>query len=213
MNGRIMTISLSEYFKKRFFLAVFILGLVAGTLIINTMSKVYYHKINVTQDYYMKMISNVVVEKSDVLKNGIVEYYKEFVIILVLNCFFFGKAYNTIYLFFKGAGIGVVLSSYVMKYGIKGMMIYIMSIFPHYIIYVPAIVLTICAGISMRRVILDNTDRTIKYDLKNVSLTYITRLLRKFVMYLIILLIFAFLVSVVEAYINIPLFKGYIENA
>ena len=212
MNGRIMTISLSEYFKKRFFLAVFIFGLVAGTFVINTMNKGYYDKIHVTQDHYIKMISDVVIDKSDIFKNGIMEYYKELVIILVLNCFFFGKAYNALYLFFKGAGVGVVLSSYVMKYGVKGLMVYIVSIFPHYILYIPAIILTICAGISMRRVVVENTGKNIKYDIKDISVTNIMRLLRKFVMYLVILLGFAVLISLVEAYINIPLFRSYIEK-
>ncbi len=213
MNGRIMTISLSEYFRKRLFLAIFIIGLVSGTFIINTMSKSYYEKINVTQDHYIKMISSVVVDKNDVFQNGIVEYYREFVIIFVFNCFFFGKAYNMLYLFLKGAGIGVVLSSYVMKYGVKGMLVYIMSIFPHYVVYVPSVILVICAGISMRRIIVDNMGKSTKYGLKDIAGRDLIKILGKISVYMIIILIFAFFISVLEAYINIPVFRGYLENA
>ncbi len=212
MNGRIMTISLSEYLKKRVFLFIFLFGLIAGTFVINTMSENYYQKIYVTQDHYIKMISDVIIDKGNILKNGMLQYYKEFVIILVFNCFFLGKLYNSLYLFIKGAGVGVIISSYVMKYGVKGLIIYIMSIFPHYILYIPAVVLTICAGISMRRVIVDNSNRNAFYDIKNISTNNMIRILRKFIMYMIILFGFAFIISMVEAYINIPLFRGYIEN-
>lgn len=212
MNGRIMTISLSEYLKKRLFLFTFLFGLVAGTFVINTMSSEYYQRINVTQDHYMEMISDVVVDRGDILKNGIAEYYKEFVIILVLNCFFFGKVYNALYLFVKGAGMGVVISSYVMKYGVKGLLIYIISIFPQYILYVPAVILTICAGISMRHVIVEKSSRNTLLDIKDISAINIIRLLRKFTVYMIILFGFALFISLVEAYVNIPLFRGYIEN-
>lgn len=182
---------------KRILLFVFVFGLVLGTVFINTMNKGYYDKINVLQDHYVNLVSDVVVDKNMVFRNGIIEYYKEFALILLFNCFLFGKVYNGIYLFIKGAGIGIVLSSYVMKYSVKGMVIYILSIFPHYLLYVPAVVLTICAGISMRNIILNNGNSNVV-------------LLRKLSVYFIWILLFSFLVSFFEAYVNVSIYKSFI---
>ena len=182
---------------RRMLIFVFVFGLVMGTVLINTMNRGYYDKINVLQDHYVNLISDVVVNKALVLRNGIIEYYKEFALILIFNCFVFGKVYNGIYLFLKGAGVGIVLSSYVMKYSIKGLPIYILSIFPHYLFYVPAVILTICAGISMRNIVLNNGNNNI-------------RLFKKLSVYFVWILLFSFIVAFFEAYVNVNVYKSFL---
>jgi len=182
---------------KRSLLYIFVIGLVLGTIFINTMNKEYFNKINVLQDHYINLVSDVVIDKTLVFKNGIFQYYKEFALILIFNCFLFGKVYNGIYLFIKGAGIGIVLSSYVMKYSIKGLWVYIVSIFPHYLVYIPAIILTIFAGVSMRNIVLNNGNNSIM-------------LVKKIALYFVWILIFSILVSFFEAYVNVGIYKKFI---
>ncbi len=191
---------------KRKYIVLFLIGLVLGSVLINTMTSVYYNKINVLQDHFINLISDVVINKFEMFKNGIVQYYKEFALILILNCFFFGKIYNGVYLFVKGLGVGIVLSSYVMKYGVKGMLVYILSIFPHYFLYVPAIILTICAGISMRNLIMDCIGKNSVYNIREIRGIDFFRIAKKVLIYFIVIMFFALVISFFEAYINVSIY-------
>ncbi len=213
MNNRMMTYSLREYIKSRMYLAIFIFGLVVGTVAINILSESYHEKIIVTGEYYSEMMSYIQIDKGAVFLNGIGKYMKEFVIVLFLNFFFIGRIYNFIYLGIKGLGVGVVLSSYVLSYGIKGLFLYIVSTFPHYILYIPAIVVIIGSGISIRNIVLENASRNESYGIRGYSFGDFIRVGKRVVIYFVAALLLSVLISLVEAYINVPVFRKSIYNA
>lgn len=213
MNNRVIANSLYEYIKHRIYLAVFIFGLVVGTLAINILDEGYHEKIIVTGEHYTEMISYIEIDKGNVFFNSVQEYFKEFVIILFFNFFFFGKIYNILYLTMKGIGIGMVLSSYVLRYSLKGMFLYIASIFPHYILYIPSIVIVICSGISIRNIVVENATRNEKYGISQYSVNDFIRIGKKVLIYFLVALLLSVFIAFAEAYINVPIFKKSIYNA
>lgn len=199
-----------EYVKKRSYLFLFLLGLVAGTVIINILNRGYYDKINITQEHYIKTISDVIVNKRGMFVYLVSKYFKEFAIIIICNCFFFGKIYNIFYIFTKGVSISIVLSSYVLKYGVKGLLVFIVSIFPHYFVYILVIVLAICAGFSMRNNVLHNTNTA--GSLTNIDNVAILRVVKKLIIYLIIFMMLSMIISLLETYVNIGLYTSCIRK-
>ncbi len=194
------------------YLPMFIIGLVVGTIAINILDKSYQEKIIVTSEHYSQMISDIAVDKGDILRNGIKEYYKEFVVILFFNFFFFGKFYNYMFLSFKGASIGMILSSYVLKYKVKGLLIFIASIFPSYLLYVPALIMTIAFGLHIRKIVIENNIRNERYGINVFMPRDLVRILKKVSIYFFTILLFAIVISFVETNINIPLLKKSLEN-
>lgn len=195
------------------YLLIFIIGLVVGTIAINVLDRSYQEKINVTGEHYSQMISDISIDKGDVFKNGVKEYYKEFVVILFFNFFFFGNIYNYMFLAFKGMSVGMILSAYVLKYGLKGMGIYVTSIFPSYIIYVPAIVLVIISGLNVRNIVVENTRSNERFGLNAYGINDFARIAKKVAIYFVIALVLAVGISFIESYINIPIFRKCLEKA
>lgn len=212
MTGRILTVDISNLIRKNLYIIIFILGLVMGTILINTLSKEYCSKLNITEEYYINLIGDTIINKSDIFFNCIQKYFKEFFIILIFNCFYFGKLYNLLFTMYKGAGIGIVISVFVMKYGAGGVLVYLISIFPHYILYVPALIFVLMAGRNIRSCVVENISQKYKYNADNINMYCIIKVVKRLVVYMLIGFLAAMLISLLEAYINIPLFKSVLQK-
>ena len=64
----------------------------------------------------------------------------------------------------------------------------------------------------MRNIITVNADKSKQYGEGDININSIFKMIKKLGIYFIIILLFAFLISVIEAYMNIPLYKSYIEK-
>lgn len=163
----------------------FIIGVLAGSLIINMFCRNYRGDINIYNSYIYGH-SNTInenINKWSYMLYCMGNYIKEFMIILLLNFTPFGNVFNRVFLCIKGILIGILVSANTLTYGAGGILLYIVSIFPHYIVYVPFVISSIYVSIKM-------SERVKEKD-KKISIKAI-----------FIVFILAFLTSVLEAFAN-----------
>lgn len=138
----------------------FLLGVCVGTILINFIAGANVDYIGIYSEYSMKYIGNWQAGSFDkwsfflycIKKNTI-----EIAVILVMNHTSIYKIFNYCYCIYKGMTIAIFVSSATLTYGAGGMLLYIMSVFPHYFVYVPMIVFTLIFAIRIKeKVISDN---------------------------------------------------------
>jgi len=117
-----------------FSLILVILGIITGSIfivILNSTDK------NLVIEYISNFINNIKngsVNNIDVLKNTLITNYIIIFILIIIGftCFLF--PINILILFYKAFIIGFSLASFILTYGIKGILLSIIYVFPHLII-------------------------------------------------------------------------------
>lgn len=72
-------------------------------------------------------------------------------ILALLSTTFLGVAAAYAYMLWVGAGTGFLLSAFVIQYGMKGILLFLASIFPHYLLYIPALILLLAWSVKVSR--------------------------------------------------------------
>lgn len=148
-NGRIKTIDFNyivkEYLKYKYMILFFI-GIIAGSLCMNIFCEYFYDKLGIYSTYFLENFKGISVDTSNLLAYTFKDLLKEVAITLLLSFMSFGGIYLKLYCTYKGITIGLLISASVLKYGFGGVLIYILSVFPHYITYGALIVVLIRSG-------------------------------------------------------------------
>lgn len=137
----------------------FILGIITGTVLINFIGVAYADKIGIYSEYVMGTVSG---NESEVFSSWsffiycIKKYAVEIIIILVVSCTSLGKTFAGLYCVYKGMAIAILVSSATVVYGAGGLLIYVMSIFPHYFMYVPMLAFALFLGMKIRENLKNN---------------------------------------------------------
>ena len=124
-------------FDKRyilFSLVIVILGVITGALfivILNSADK------KIVMEYIEEFISNIknsTVNYNDLIKNTLIINFLTIFIISIIGFTYFFFIINILILFYKSFIIGFSLSSFILTYKAKGILLSIVYIFPHLII-------------------------------------------------------------------------------
>ena len=124
-------------FDKRyilFSLIITILGIITGALfvvILNSADK------KIVIEYIEEFINNIktnTVNYNDLLRNTLITNYISLIIILIIGFTYFFFIINIFILFYKSFIIGFSLSSFILVYKSKGLILSFIYIFPHLII-------------------------------------------------------------------------------
>ncbi len=179
-------------FDKRyvfFCLILVILGIITGAffiVILNSTDK------SLVIEYIKSFIESLKVNKFDyfgTLKNTLIINYSIIIIISILGFTYFLAPFNILILFYKSFIIGFSLSSFVLTYKLKGMILSIIYIFPHLIINILLISLitafTLKLSINMIKNIIKKRDVNMR---------------QYFDKYLYIIIFFIVLISVSSVY-------------
>lgn len=119
-------------FDKRyvfFMLVIVILGIITGSLfiiILNSADK------ELIKEYISDYISNI--NNQDNLYNNIMLNYSSVILISVIGFTYFLFPLNILILFYKAFVIGFSISSFIMCYKFKGLLLSIVYVFPHHIL-------------------------------------------------------------------------------
>ena len=138
--------------NHRLFL-VFFAGIIIGTLMMNFLAGKYAGQIGIYSEYFIDGINNPDAKNFDKWAFNlfcIKKYALEAVVLIALNCTGFGMFVNYGYCIYKGIAISILISSATLTYGTGGILLYLMSIFPHYFTYVPMVVFTLYFGIKIK---------------------------------------------------------------
>ena len=124
-------------FDKRyvlFCLILVILGIVCGSLFVVILNSSDKSLVIEYIENFIDTIKNNNFNYIDTLKNTLIINYLVIVIISILGFTYFLVPLNILILFYKSFVIGFSLSSFILVYKIKGLLLSIVYIFPHLII-------------------------------------------------------------------------------
>ena len=119
-------------FDKRyvfFMLVIVVIGIITGSLFIIILNNTDKELI---KEYISDYISNI--NNQDNLYNNIMLNYSSIVLISVIGFTYFLFPINTLILFYKAFVIGFSISSFIMCFKFKGLLLSIVYIFPHHIL-------------------------------------------------------------------------------
>lgn len=145
----VQTMNISN--KHRLFFCL-VLGVVTGTLLMNFFGA-KSDDIRIYSSFYassMEDINNGIIDKFDFFIYCLKKYFLEICIIFVIGYTAIWKSFFNLYCIYKGIVIGVLVSALTISYGTGGILLFMVSIFPHYITYVPCIILALYMAIKMR---------------------------------------------------------------
>ena len=147
-------------------------------------------------NYHNVIFSEIVREKinySQLFFYILKENLKEFMVFWLLSITILGIPYMVLRLIYFGFSLGFFISVIAMQYGFKGMLLILVYEFPHGLIYIPVILLSLYKGFVLCR--------SIYYDNRNITDT-IRSLLKSYILLIIFLIALLLLGSFLEAYVG-----------
>lgn len=181
--------------KSKYLLYSFFFGIIIGTLFFNLFMPDYFDEIGIFGNYFVDKFNALEIDKSELFTYAFFSRIKEMILILIFSFTIINFVYNILYCLFLGFSTGLFISSLTISSGLKGVWYYVVSISPHYLIYVLLIIFTLSKSIQINHHIYKKNnykDNSLKVmDGKGIILN--------------ILLIFSiiFIMCIVEAYLEV----------
>ena len=172
-----------------FSIIIVVLGLITGSLFIVILNKTDKTLVIEYIQKFIEDIKNNNFNFIDTLKNTIIINYLLVIIITILGFTFFLSFSNILILFYKAFVIGFSLSSFILTYKIKGILLSIVYIFPHLIINI--LLISILTAYMLKL-----SHNMIKYIINKKELNMRTY----FNKYLYILILFIILFTITSLY-------------
>ena len=147
---KVQTMNLSE--GHRLFVLYYI-GIIVGTLIINLLDGECVDKIGIYGNYLTRdvnIIEHSIIDKGEFFTYCIRKYYVQVFVVLILNLSSKNKIINSIICFYKGFVMSVLICAATISYGSGGIILFVISIFPHYLLYVPMFIYTLYFGMNIK---------------------------------------------------------------
>jgi len=191
-------------------LAVFIIGVVAGTLFINIFCGDEYDKFGIYSKYFIEKFHESDVEKKELFLYSFWERSKEIIFLLVLSFTSFGKIAAELFLAYKGLTVGILISVYVLQYGAGGLLLYGTSIFPHYIAYVLMVMMLVSFSKEIYHCIQGYREDT-HVQLREAIRMILKAKLMPYLKCLFIILILNVLASYLETFVNLGIMKNILK--
>lgn len=139
-----------EFIIKYQYIFMMFLGILIGTCYANIMNEFCLSwdvfNSNYLSDYNDITVNSVILWQYVVKNRG-----RDIIIILLLGLTRFRKLFLSVYLLYIGACVGVLMCIAIMRFGALGLLIYVASIMPHYILY--AVAIYVLYNILLRKMI------------------------------------------------------------
>ena len=148
---KIQTMNVNE--GHRLFL-FFMIGIVFGTAVMNLFSGLCAEEICVYSNYFIDGFSELdssKIDKGNFFFYCFRKYLIQMLVIILINCTSKGLLFDCLICMYKGIVISLLVCAMTISYGSGGIVVYLMSVFPHYVLYVPLFIYSLYFGISNRR--------------------------------------------------------------
>lgn len=119
------------------FLFVFTAGFLAGILLTNFCGKNYVQETGILSQYFIQRFKQGKMDSMDYFYYLLTSRSKGLVLLWIFGTTMFGIAAVYAYLFWFGLSGGILLTSSVMNYGMKGIVVCVVSGIPQYLFYIP----------------------------------------------------------------------------
>ena len=179
-----------------------LIGIVLGTILANILQRFYLNDLETINQYFSTNVNLIKINYGSLMKYIITSRLKEFILIWISCCMVFGMPLLSLLITYKGICIGFTLSSAILCYGFKGIIVYFAYIFPQCIIYIPVYILMVKKGYDLCETL---------YFSSKVSFKGKKSITREYLPIFLLLLLFLWIGCIVETYINSALVRSAIE--
>lgn len=179
-----------------------IIGLFLGVLFANMFQSFYYERMMIYHNIVFAEIVREKIDYSALFFYILGDNFKEFMVFWLLSITILGIPYMALRLIYSGFSIGFFISAIAMQYGFKGIILVLAYEFPHGLIYLPVIILSLYKGF--------NLCRSIYYESRNF-LGIIMSNLKTYTLLIVFLAALLLLGSFLEAYIGSFFLKKTLE--
>ena len=131
---------------QRNILALFCVGLLAGILVLNIGKSILLENTGLFDEDTLYHVKYMTVDSSALFCYILRKRISKLLILAVLSTTYLGLAACMGAVLWYGMSAGILLASLTIRYGVKGIMLAVLSVFPQYLIYVPVmfVMLTWC---------------------------------------------------------------------
>lgn len=131
-------ISVSGGLRREFLIWTFFGGILFGIIVVNIKKNLFMNEIDFLGTdllYEMKYMS---VDYGSFFFSVIKERIGPVIGIMVLATTYLGVVISYGYAGWLGMSVGMFVSASVIRYGVKGLILFLIAVFPHYLFYLPA---------------------------------------------------------------------------
>ena len=178
------------------FLTIFVAGLFAGILIMNLGKSILLENTGLLDEYTLYHMKYMTVDGSALFYYVLKERFGQLIVLAVLSTTYLGLAICGGTTLWYGICAGTFLAAAMMRYGIKGILLVVVGVFPQYIIYVPGMILMLywCQSLY-RSIYLEKTEIQPWH--------WIVRLIGIFLLFVV--------GCILESFLNPILFRGLLQ--
>ena len=139
--------------KNKFFniaVIIFLAGIFAGIIMMNIWESTLLSETGLLDEYTLYRIKYMTVDSSGLFYYVTRKRICSAFIILVLSTTYLGIAVCGLFVLWYGLTAGVFFSALFMRYGFKGLILAVISIFPQHLLYIPAFgsLVVLCMGLN-----------------------------------------------------------------
>ena len=121
---------------KKIICVIFMIGFFAGIIYLNVFARTYLLSVGIFDDYFLEQYTGNKVDTASymwyIAKNRI---YPVLLLSVIMNTRF-GRSAGCVFLGWTGFASGMILTTAVFKLGIKGILLCIIGVLPHFVCYI-----------------------------------------------------------------------------
>lgn len=125
--------------KKPWF-SIFMIGFIGGVIFINLWIQWKGESISIASRDTISQLEHLIIDRELLFSYILKTRMKMIGIMILLSTTMIGIGINYLAVGWLGASMGILLSNLAMEFGIKGTLVFLGCIFPHYFIYIPLII-------------------------------------------------------------------------
>ena len=124
--------------NKRWFVLFYMTGFFVGILYANIISRDYIASTGIFNDYFLEQYTQVDIDTVDFLWYVVYVRALPVIFLIAFGCSRFRKAAALAFILWTGFSSGVILTTAVMKLGVKGIILCLICVTPQFLCYVAA---------------------------------------------------------------------------
>lgn len=135
------------------YLVIFSAGLIIGVLLMNMGKSLLLDNTGLLDEYSLYHMKYMTVDGNALFIYILQQRLKDVLVLAVMSTTYLGLVVAGGMLLWYGASAGMFLSAAVIRYGMKGVLLALTSVFPQYLLYVPAMIcLIVCCEQTCRSI-------------------------------------------------------------
>ncbi len=192
------------------FVLFFFAGIIAGTLLLNFFIQGDYKQLGIYSNYFMEQLENVDVTKRELFLFSFGNRSKEILCLVFFSVTSLGRILPALYLIYKGMTVGILISTYVLQYQIGGIMLFLLSVFPHYITYIIMVLLLFSFSRELYETAKNFRGQNTGEDGRNL-LAFIKKKIPGYLKCLFLLFLLNAVTSYLEVFVNLNIMKNILK--